>query len=329
MVPAMVDLIITNGGTAVELLQETGRAPTILPWNDVLHEGPIRGTLLADCTPDRVDYLAHRFRLPREKVAGEFAARDALVCRHADFPAIELWFEHDLYDQLQLLQILSFFADEGRTAGLALVQADDYLGAQSAETILRFADRTRAVDQTDLTIAAEMWAALANPTPEAVAARLGQGDDRFPFLGAALTRFLEELPAAQSGLNRTEETTLTAIANGSGKPLRLFGEVTGQEEALFMGDWSFFCMLDDLASCDEPLIAGLAPPGAREEELERLRDATLVLTDAGEVVLEGGADHVALNRIDRWWAGTHLVGPSVWRYDRNQKTLVAPTRSDA
>lgn len=96
-----------------------------------------------------------------------------------------------------------------------------------------------------------------------------------------------------------------------------------------MGDWSFFCMLDDLASCDEPLIAGLAPPGAREEELERLRDATLVLTDAGEVVLEGGADHVALNRIDRWWAGTHLVGPSVWRYDRNQKTLVAPTRSDA
>jgi hypothetical protein len=145
----MADLIITNGGTAVELLQATGRAETILPWNDVLHEGPIRGTRLADCTPVRAEYLAHRFRLPHETVAAEFAARDRHFGRHGDFPAIELWFEHDLYDQLQLTQILAFFADEGRGEGLTLIQADDYLGAQSADTILRFADRARAVEQTD------------------------------------------------------------------------------------------------------------------------------------------------------------------------------------
>ena len=35
---------------------------------------------------------------------------------HADFDRIELWFEHDLYDQLQLLQILAFFADERAAA---------------------------------------------------------------------------------------------------------------------------------------------------------------------------------------------------------------------
>ena len=31
---------------------------------------------------------------------------------------IELWFEHDLYDQLQLLQILAFFAEAGRGDGV-------------------------------------------------------------------------------------------------------------------------------------------------------------------------------------------------------------------
>ena len=81
---------------------------------------------------------------------------------------IELWFEHDLYDQLQLIQILSFFADEHRTEGLRLVQADDFLGRQSAETILRFAERARAVGEDDLDLADHLWADLAMPTPEPV-----------------------------------------------------------------------------------------------------------------------------------------------------------------
>ena len=82
-------------------------------------------------------------------------------------------------------------------------------------------------------------------------------DHRLPFLRPALRRFLEELPAPGTGLGRTEQTILTAIADGTTAPARLFHEVLAQEEAAFMGDWSFFHLLDDLASCDVPLIAGL------------------------------------------------------------------------
>jgi hypothetical protein len=45
---------------------------------------------------------------------------------------------------------------------------------------------------------------------------------------------------------------------------------------------------------------------------------------AGEDVLAGGDDHVMLNGIDRWWAGTRLLGRDVWRYDREAKALVSP-----
>ena len=44
----------------------------------------------------------------------------------------------------------------------------------------------------------------------------------------------------------------------------------------------------------------------------------------GEEVLAGQEDHVALSGIDRWWAGTHLQGRAVWRYDRGDRRLVAP-----
>ncbi|MCR4282059.1 MAG: hypothetical protein NUV72_03400, partial [Bauldia sp.] len=85
---------------------------------------------------------------------------------------------------------------------------------------------------------------------------------------------------------------------------------------------SFLHILDDLASCDVPLIAGLAPPAA-DEDTERFRDADLELTTAGEAVLAGDEDHVALSGIDRWWAGTRLLGRDVWRYDRISRQLLA------
>ena len=247
---------------------------------------------------------------------------------HADFDSIELWFEHDLYDQLQLIQILAFFAEQQRVDGLTLVQADDFLGAQRPDTILRFTERGRPITQSDLDLAAGVWADLAAPTPERMMARIETLGTRLPFLKPSLRRFLEELPAPGSGLSRTEQAILTGISEGTTAPVRLFPEVIMQEEAAFMGDWSFFHILDDLASCDVPLIAGLAPSTDSETETERFRDAELELTMAGEDVLAGEDDHVAMSGLDRWWAGTRLMGREVWRYDRGAGKLVAPSAAE-
>ncbi len=325
----MADLILTNGDTAAELLRLAGREATLVPWRDVLHEGPIPTTDLTACSAARVAYLAHRFRIDEAEIAAEFAARDALLRRHRDFDRVELWFEHDLYDQLQLMQILAFFAGEGAREGLVLVQAGDFLGAQTPETILRFGEHARRIEAADTDRAAAVWAALASGTPEAVAARITSPDARFPFLQPALRRFLEELPAPGSGLGRTERAILDSISEGTTGPVQLFHDVLADEQAAFMGDWSFFHLLDDLASCDVPLIAGLAPPPEHESDPERFRDAELELTMAAGDVLAGEEDHVELSGLNRWWAGTHLSGRAVWRFDRDAGQLVPPGASGA
>ncbi len=317
----MADLILTNGDSAADLLMAAGKQGTILPWRDVLHEGPIVAGPLERCSVERVAYLARRFRIPTGDIAAEFAERDAIIRRAGDFDRIELWFEHDLYDQLQLIQIL---ASLGRHEGVTLVQADDFLGAQRADTILRFAEHARPLVQTDLDLGAAIWAALASPTPEAVAAHVETLDARLPFLKPSLHRFLGELPASGNGLGRTETAILDGIARGTTSPPRLFQETILQEEAAFMGDWSFFHLLDDLASCDVPLIAGLAPAFEGEDNGERFREAGLELTMAGDDVANGEEDHVALSGIDRWWGGTHLQGRTVWRYDRGAGRLLEP-----
>ena len=323
----MTDLIVTNGDSAAELLRLAGREATLLPWRDVLHEGPILPGGLGDCSPARVAYLASRFRVDAAEVAADFAERDDLIRAHRDFETVELWFEHDLYDQLQLVQVLDFFAGEAPRDGLVIVQADDFLGTQTAETILAFADKARTVNMADLDFAAGTWADLCQPTPERVAARLNRPDGPLPFLRAALARFLQDLPAPGSGLGRSERTILAAIAGGVAEPAKLFHEMIAAEEAAFMGDWSFFRLLEDLAFCAVPLIAGLPAPPPGPFEGERFRNARLALTAAGENVLAGLADHVALNGIDRWWAGTRLYGHAVWRFDADAGLLVPPAVS--
>ena len=196
--------------------------------------------------------------------------------------------------------------------------------SQRADTILRFTGKARPVGVDDLRLAKETWRDLAAPTPEAVAERAARPEERWPHLRPALRRFLEELPAPGSGLGRTETTTLQGLAAGPSTATDLFRAVIAGEEAAFMGDLSFFRILDDLASGRVPLVSGMAPL----DETANTRDyarARLELTMAGEDVLAGEDDHIALNGIDRWWGGTRLGKAGVWRYDRRRGRLVAPS----
>jgi hypothetical protein len=320
----MPDLIITNGDSAAELLRAAGKGGTVLPWQDVLHEGPVPPGALEACSAERSGYLAHRFGIAVDEVATTFAERDRIVRNHGAFERIELWFEHDLYDQLQLVQLLSFFADVGRRDGISLVQADDFLGAQRPDTILRFEDAARNLTEEDLALGSSVWADVTAPTPRALAVRSKISETRLPWLTPALIRFLEELPAPKTGLGRTEAAILSGIASGISSPRRLFHRAFEQEEAAFMGDASFFHIIGDLASSEVPLVAGLAPPGPAEDDWERIGDAELRLTLAGEEVLAGEEDRVALSGLDRWWGGTRLHGKEVWRYDRQSSSLIEP-----
>lgn len=317
----MADLILTNGDIAADLLAEAGKRGTIVPWRDMLHEGPVTADL-EGCTLRRIPWLARRYRIDEAELTATFLDRDATLKAHAAHDRIELWFEHDLYDQLQLLQILAALSGAGRTEGVILVQAGSFLGLESAGTILRFAERARAIETADLDLARRAFDAVAAPTPEAALALFLDDTRRLPYLLPSLRRFFEELPAPGSGLGRTERAAILGIAEGTRDASDLFRQVLAGEEAAFMGDLSFFGILDDLAFCEVPLIHGLDRPG--DETTDRFADAELQLTMAGEDVVAGEDDHVALSGIDRWWGGTHLAGRDPWRFDPARRRLLPP-----
>lgn len=324
-------LYITNGDSAARAIEAAIGASEALPWRDVLHDGPVPAGLDPDAlSARRAEFLAREMGLDLSGVLADFRRRDARLARAlASREPIVLWLEHDLYDQLQLLQLLDLVAGgEGTPERVLLAQAGDFLAMQPAGALARLLAGAVPPTPAQLALAVRAWAAFRAPDPRDLAGVLERPDELacLPFLGAALRRLMEELPAPGSGLGRTERQALGLLAAQPRPPGPLFAACMACEEAAFMGDWSFFLRLKALAAGPVPLIAGIDPaaplPGEDEASRRPWRESRLELTEAGRDVLEGRQDRLALQPVRRWQGGTLLRPGALWRWDPVARRLL-------
>src|SRR5207244_8037675 len=114
----------------------------------VLDEGPVpAGMSLDELTRVRERFIAAHYGLPETEAS--FAERNAGLRGCANEDEVILWFEHDLYDQLQLIQILDALAHAApRPARLSMIHTGRYLGWHTpAELEARFETRVPVSDE--------------------------------------------------------------------------------------------------------------------------------------------------------------------------------------
>jgi len=310
-------LHVTNGDSAVETLRAAGMEGEILPWRDVLHDGPVpAGLPLPALSEVRADFIASRGMGDADEVRRGFVERDAPLAASAGEDEVVLWFEHDLYDQLQLVQLLDWFVEHPHPR-LTLINPAEYLGHARPDRLRALFGVREPVTAAQLALGRAAWMAFRAPVPlgaEAVA----RGDtSALPHLAPALVRWMEELPSALTGLSRSEESALRTLAADG--PLTLMALYRAshheREESVWMGDWSFVEIVSALAGAETPLLAWLDPP-ADPADWEGTLRRRVRITETGERVLRGEEDAVRLNGIDRWMGGVHLHGRDVpWRWD--------------
>ena len=308
-------LHVTNGDAAAERITAAGIGGTVLPWRDVLHEGPVPpGLSLDELTEVRAGFIASSgWDDPAETLA-RLRWRDAMLAGFRAYAETILWFEHDLYDQLQLLQVLDWFAQVDLGAvRLSLINPAEFLGASSGQRLRQLFSARVAVTPEVLAAAAAAWQAFRAADPRGLAELSKAPSHGLPHLAAALHRLLEEYPGVHDGLSRTERQALQALEGG---PLPLGPHFRAahhaREEAEFLGDLVFESHLARLREATVALVRYLDPSRERHE-----------LTAAGRDALAGKLDHVRVNGVDRWIGGVHLEGRSVrWRWSAVEGTLV-------
>ncbi|MET9626557.1 hypothetical protein ABZX92_03750 [Lentzea sp. NPDC006480] len=290
-------------------------AKRVLYWRDSLHEGPVPAVGPEELRRIRAGFLVESGVDDRAESSDMFAERDLTLAAARDGEYV-LWFEADLYDQLQIIQILDRLAGLGVPADrITLICIGEYPGiarfgglGELTAAQLQELPATKAcarLTPAALELAQVAWAAFCAPTPEGLAAIAATRSGELRFLGEAFDRLSREYPSTRDGLSLTERRVLAAIANGAEDQGTAFVRAAARETRPYLGDTWCFAMMARMARATVPLLE-TAP--------------TLRLTPAGADVLAGRADHVTLNGIDRWLGGVHLLGD--WRWDEGMETLV-------
>ena len=313
----------TNGDSVRNTLLEAGVDGDVVVCADVLHEGPCPAGLSAEAFDDvRATYLAGEDYAALSEIRASFAERARAIVRAAREDEAVLWFEHDVFDQLNLLWLLDRFRQAavpidrvrliviGQFPG---VEPFHGLGQLSAAQLMTLFPGRLVLQSAQLDYAATAWAAVCHPTPEWMLELTGRSHGPAPleFVPAAIRRLLEELPGHLDGLSRTERQGLAAFATGAVTLDQAFYAQAQQEPAIFLGDLSFFRAMRALAGVEVPLL--------------RIDGTRVELTAEGVLVLAGDADHAALNGLDRWVGGTHLTGKTPrWRWNPERGVIVEP-----
>ena len=320
-------LHVANGHCTTRLIELSGLPGRTTIWADPLNEGPvpanvtddellrIRASFLAG-TPEQID-----------EVAADLAQWRAPIDDQDTYDELVLWFEHDLFDQLNLLQLLSHLGKRKLSKPATLVQINSYpghphfkgIGELTPADVETLCVTRRPITPEQLALAASAWAAYRSADPRAIE-QLLQGDtSALPFLAAALWRHLEEFPSDVDGLSRSEHRLMELALERPVDIQQAWPRMHEGETAYYITDSSFFDAANALASSSPPLLTiNLANPHGSAMPV-----GTLELTAHGRNVLRGGTDRLELCGIDRWLGGVHLEGRGpMWRWSRGAGHLI-------
>src|SRR5262245_9656761 len=199
-------LHVANGTSVTDTLALTGIQGALSIWADPLHDGPVPAGL----SDDELVEVRTRYLLGRDGAQEDSEHwNDLLEWRrvmdnHQSYDELVLWFEHDLFDQLNLIQLFSYLRmrpPAGRIVSLICIDSFPGhhhfhgLGELTAPELASLFETRHPVSGNEYELAERAWQAFREPTPEGLDRIRRSESLAMPYLSRALERFLEEYPS--------------------------------------------------------------------------------------------------------------------------------------
>jgi hypothetical protein len=316
---------VCNGDSTADTLSLADLPGDIRVWADALDQGPSLPIADSELYKLRGEFWSSKGDGSAADGAQKLADYDKGFDEAAGADELILWYEHDLFDQLALIRLLSRLARRGLPQTLTIVSIDRHpeianflgLGQLKPEQLAELWPRRTPLSRDAIDEAVTAWIAVTANDPRALPF-LVKRIKALPFLAGAIERHLEEFPDPTSGLSRTERQTLAAIARGEGTGGALMQASQAIDPRYPITDGLLLDVLQRFAACG--FIEG-APTGAPGPNT--LSSINVSVTALGRQALAGAIDRVHECGIDEWRGGVHLTGKGpVWRWSSAERKLV-------
>lgn len=299
---------IVNGDVVGQKIKELRN---IIVWREMYDFGPFSlDWTLEDAFKNRAQFFEQKLGIPSNEFIKSCQQQYSKLHNLSRIEEVVLWFEHDRYDQMMLIYLLSELSKMG-FQNLSMVSIDKYpgiepfqgLGQLSSEQLINLIQSKRKITNEQINEGISGWKAYLSQSVDDLNEWLNEENHYLPYLKQAFLTHKSYYPSPKNGLNELEFLALSILKEGENSFAELFNKVSKQRINDGISDLYFAAILNELMQGKYALITS-------DSELpsycKHNPKAKLSITGCGLAVLNGNKNRLNLTGIDWWLGGVHL-----------------------
>lgn len=258
-------LHITNGDSFTQRLKTLNLKGDIITWREMLCEGKTETNVGSESFwKTRFDFLHKHYNVSKswfvEKTLKEYRS----LCNHKQQDQIILWFEYDLFCQINMLAVISWLKTHRRYADISLVcsgKEDDTdklyaLNELNDEQLLELYKNRIHLSQNDIEYADYVWQLYCSDNPIRLENLIDFDNYQYAYLSDAIKTHLKRFPTIKNGLNEIENRILElSLSDKPSSKKALLGAILRNQGYYGFGDTQFQRVITNL----KPLFTGFNP----------------------------------------------------------------------
>lgn len=273
-------LHITNGDILTNRLGSMDLKGDIITWREMLCEGRTLTNVGSETFwKTRFEFLNKNYKVSKswfiEKTLKEYRS----LCNHKQQDQIVLWFEYDLFCQVNMLAVISWLKTHRKYAHITLVcsgkedETDKLygLGELSDEKLMELYENRIELSQDDIEYADYVWQLYCSDNPIRLENLTDFNNYQFNYLSGAIKAHLKRFPTIRNGLNEVENHLLQLSVDKKPKTKKELLKTVLENQGLYgFGDTQYERIISTL----KPLYTSFNPVRLSKKGKEILEGQT-------------------------------------------------------
>lgn len=250
-------LHITNGDSTTNYLKKLNFQGDFITWREMLCEGKTSTDVGSEhFWKSRFDFLKQSYKVTKKQFIDLTLKEYRNLCNHKSQEEIVLWFEYDLFCQINMIAVISWLKRYRKGRKISLVCSGEVKGSNKLLGLAELTEKQlkeQYQNKTELTLddieyADYVWQLYCSDNPIKLQnVYQYQQNTTFKYLIDSLLVHLQRFPSIGNGLNNVENSILDITANSTlNSQDELIRELLQQENQYGFGDLQYKKQINDL-----------------------------------------------------------------------------------
>ena len=272
-------LHITNGDILTNKLSTLKLEGDIITWREMLCEGKTETNVGSESFwKTRFEFLNKNYKVSKSWFIDKTLKEYRTLCNHKQEDRIVLWFDYDLFDQVNMLAVISWLKTHRPYAEISLVSSDAEitseffgLGELTDEQLRKLYTKRTLLTQDDIEYADYVWQLYCSDNPIRLENLKDFDSFQFSHLSGAIEAHLMRFPTIRNGLNEVENNILRLARSAKPKTkVELMNTVLRNQGRYGFGDTQYERVITKL----KPLFTNFNPVKLSKKGMEILDGKT-------------------------------------------------------